>query len=185
MRATRAGAAPDVVLTPRTAPPALSLPRTGGGTTDDPALGTGADGRFTLLAFFRGLHCPVCRAQLSELNRRRDDVTAVGVGRVLAISMKTAERSEQLVGQWHLDSLPVAHSLGEDAARAWGLYRSTAIKEGEPALFSEPGTVVLDADGTVFWTNVASVPFGRPPLDDVLAGLQFIQGHDYPVRGTA
>lgn len=165
--------------------PPLSLPLTGGGSTDDLALGTGADGRFTLVVFFRGLHCPVCRAQLSELHRRRADVAAAGVGRVLAISMETAERSEHLVERWHLDALPVAHDLSEDSARAWGLYLSTAIKQGEPAVFNEPGIVVLDADGTVFWTSVASMPFGRPPLDDVLAGLRFAQDQSYPARGTA
>lgn len=151
------------MLKPRISPPALSLPLTGGGRTDDLALGAGADGRFSLLVFFRGLHCPVCRAQLSEINRRLDEVTAAGVGRVLAVSMETAERSEQLVERWHLDKLSVAHDMSEDTARGWGLYLSTAIKEGEPALFTEPGMVVLDADGTVFWTSVASMPFGRPP----------------------
>lgn len=174
-----------VILMPMTPAPPLSLSVTGGGSTDDLALGTGADGRFTLLVFFRGLHCPVCRAQLSELHRRRDDVMAAGVGRVVAISMETQERSENLVEQWHLDALPVAHGLSEVGARAWGLFLSTAIKEGEPALFNEPGMVVLDADGTVFWTSVASMPFGRPPLDDVLAGLRFAQKTDYPARGTA
>jgi len=49
---------------------------TTGGSTDDLDLGTGADGRFTLVVFFRGLHCPVCRKQLTEIERRREDVTA-------------------------------------------------------------------------------------------------------------
>jgi hypothetical protein len=151
----------SVMLMPTTPAPPLSLPVTGGGSTDDLALGTGTDGRFTLVVFFRGLHCPVCRAQLSELDRRREDVAAAGVGRVVAISMETAERSASLVERWHLDALAVAHSL------------------------TEPGMVVLDADGTVFWTSVASTPFGRPPLDDVLAGLRLAQEAGYPVRGAA
>jgi len=99
--------------------------------------------------------------------------------------METAERSEQLVERWHLDKLSVAHDMSEATARAWGLYLSTAIKEGEPALFTEPGMVVLDADDTVFWTSVASMPFGRPPLNDVLAALRFAQQESYPARGTA
>ncbi len=77
--------------------PALSLPLTGGGTTDDLVLGTGADGRFSLVVFFRGLHCPVCRRQVGELDRRLGDLREAGVGRVLAVSMETAERSAQLV----------------------------------------------------------------------------------------
>jgi peroxiredoxin len=181
----RRGPFPCMTLTPSSTAPALSLSLTGGGSTDDLALGTGADGRFTMLVFFRGLHCPVCRAQLSELDLRRDDVTAAGVGRVVAISMETQQRSEDLVEKWDLDTLAVAHGLSEDAARTWGLFLSTGLNEHEPALFNEPGIVVLDADDTVYWTSVSSMPFARPPLDDVLGGLSFVQQKDYPARGTA
>ena len=170
---------------PTSPSPRLSLPLTGGGSTDDLALGTGADGRFTLVAFFRGLHCPVCRAQLSEISRRLDDLATGGVGRVVAVSMETPERSAELVDRWHLDHLPVAHGLTEESAREWGLFISSAIKEGEPARFNEPGLFVLDDDGSLFWSSIATMPFGRPALDDVLAGLRFAQEHDYPARGAA
>ncbi len=62
---------------------------------------------------------------------------------------------------------------------------STAIKDGEAPIFAEPGMFVLDADGTVYWSSVSSMPFARPALDDVLAGLQFAQSSDYPARGAA
>jgi len=78
-----------------------------GGTTDDLALGTGADGRFSLVVFFRGLHCPVCRKQAGELDRRLAELREAGVGRVLAVSMETPERSAQLAQEWHLGDLPV------------------------------------------------------------------------------
>ncbi len=89
----------------------------GGGSTEDLALGSGADGRFSVVVFFRGLHCPVCRKQLSELDRCLGDVRAAGVGRVVAVSMETPERSEQLVQQWHVRDLPVAYGLSEASAR--------------------------------------------------------------------
>ena len=119
------------------------------------------------MVFFRGLHCPVCRKQLGELDRRLGDLREAGVGRVVAVSMETPERSAQLVEEWHLDDLTVAHDLGE------------------APVFNEPGVFVLDADGTVYWSNVSSMPFGRPALDDVLTGLQFVQKQDYPARGAA
>ncbi|WP_372730130.1 redoxin domain-containing protein, partial [Nocardioides sp.] len=133
----------------------------------------------------RGLHCPVCRKQLSELDKRLTDLREAGVGRVVAVSMESAERSAQLVEQWHLDNLPVAHGLSEEAARDWGLHLSHAIKDGEPDVFNEPGMFVLDQDGTLFWSSVASMPFGRPAVDDLIAGLRFVQKHDYPARGAA
>jgi len=49
----------DMTLTPMSKAPNLFLPLTTGGSTDELALGAGVDGRFTLVLFFRGLHCPV------------------------------------------------------------------------------------------------------------------------------
>lgn len=174
-----------MTLTPTQAAPELSLPLTGGGSTDDLALGRGVDGRFSLVLFFRGLHCPVCRKQLSELDGRLDDLREAGVGRVVAVSMETQERSSRLVEKWELKNLSVAHDLSEQQAREWDLFISTAIKDGEPAVFNEPGMYVLEADGTVFWSNVSSMPFGRPPLDDLIGGLQFVEKKHYPARGAA
>lgn len=174
-----------MMLSPTAPAPRLVLPLTGGGTTDDLGLGTGADGRFSLVIFFRGLHCPVCRKQLGELEKRADELREAGIGRVLAVSMETEERSETLVEKWKLSDLAVAHGLSEEDARTWGLFVSTAINDGEPDRFNEPGMFVLDADGTLFWSSVASMPFGRPPLDDLIAGLKFVQEKDYPARGAA
>ena len=174
-----------MTLKPTQLTPDLALPLTGGGTTDDLALGSGTDGRFSLILFFRGLHCPVCRKQLGELNRRLSELRAAGIGRVVAVSMETQSRSEQLVEEWGLDQLPVAYALSEASARSWGLYVSAAIKEGEPAVFNEPGVFVLDTDRSLFWSSVATMPFGRPALDDVLAGLRFAQDNNYPARGAA
>lgn len=174
-----------MTLTPNAQTPQLALPLTPEGTTDDLKLGAGVDGRFTLVVFFRGLHCPVCRKQLGELDRRLDDLAEAGIGRVVAVSMETPERSTELVESWKLENLSVAHSLTEASAREWGLYISTAINDGEPDLFNEPGMFVLDSDGSLFWSSVASMPFGRPALDDVIAGLKFAQKNDYPARGAA
>lgn len=174
-----------MTLIPGSKVPGLSLPLTRGGFTDDLSLGSGADGRFTLVLFFRGLHCPVCRKQLSEVNRRLDEIRLAGIGRVVAVSMETAERSAELVETWHLDGLPVAHGLSVESARQWGLFISTSIKDSEPHQFNEPGMFVLDADHSLYWSSVATMPFGRPALDDVLAGLRFAQENAYPARGAA
>jgi len=165
--------------------PILALPLTAGGTTGDLRLGTGAGGRFSLVVFFRGLHCPVCCTQLSELDHRLGELNDAGVGQVVAVSMETPERAAHVVRDWNLGELPVAHSLTEQAARRWGLFVSAGIKEGEPALFNEPGMFVLDADGSLYWSSVASMPFGRPAIDDLIAGLRFAQDKNYPARGAA
>jgi len=52
-------------------------------------------------------------------------------------------------------------------------------------VLNEPGVFVLDADGTVRWSNVSSMLFRRPALDDVLAGMKFAHHQDYPAWGAA
>jgi peroxiredoxin len=61
----------------------------GGGSTEDLKLGTGAGGRFSLIVFYRGLHCPICRKQLAEIDKRIVDLKAAGIGPVVAVSMET------------------------------------------------------------------------------------------------
>ncbi|HEY1157647.1 MAG TPA: redoxin domain-containing protein [Arthrobacter sp.] len=174
-----------MTLIPTQTAPDLDLPLVGGGTTNDLKLGTGDGGRFSLVVFFRGLHCPICRKQLGEIDKRLEDLKSAGIGQVVAVSMETLERSTQIVDKWHVGHLPVAYGLGEEAARTWGLNLSHAIKDGEPDLFNEPGIFILDEDGALFWSSTATMPFGRPSLDDVMAGVRYAQEHDYPARGAA
>ena len=173
-----------MTILPKTSAPTLSLPLVQGGTTDDLALGTGADGRFTLLVFYRGLHCPVCRVQLREIDEHMDELREAGVGRVVAVSMDTLKRATISVTDWELARLPIANGLTEEAARIWGLFISSGFKAGEPERFSEPGMFVLDADNTVFWSSISSMPFGRMPVKAIISGLNFVTETDYPARGT-
>ena len=174
-----------MTLIPTQTAPHLDLALVGGGSTEDLKLGTGDGGRFSLVVFYRGLHCPICRKQLAEIDKRIEDLKAAGIGQVVAVSMETLERSTRVVNEWHLGNLPVAYGLSEGAARLWGLNLSHAIKDGEPDLFNEPGIFILDEDGTLFWSSTATMPFGRPSLDDVIAGVRYAQEHDYPARGAA
>src|ERR1700756_1440839 len=54
---------------------------------------------FTMVVFFRGLHCPVCQAQLRELERRLDDLEENGI-EVIAVSGETRERTTTLADEW-------------------------------------------------------------------------------------
>lgn len=137
-----------------------------------------------MIVFYRGLHCPVCRAQLSELNRRLDELTTRGIT-VIAISGDTLERSQEAVAEWHLDRLTVGYGLSEDTARAFGLFISRAIKDDEPAQFNEPGLFLIRPDGTVYYEAINSMPLGRPHLDDVIAAIDYAAKADYPARGEA
>jgi peroxiredoxin len=138
----------------------------------------------TMVVFFRGLHCPVCRAQLSELERRLGELDEHGI-EVIAVSGETLERTTVLAHEWKLERLTLAYGLTEEQMRAWGLFISRGINEGEPALFNEPGLFLISPDHTVYYESVLSMPVGRPRLADLLDGIDYWTTHDYPARGEA
>ncbi len=144
---------------------------------------------FTLVVFYRGLHCPICRPYLSELNRLAGDFAQRGV-EVTAISSDTAERAAQTVRDWKLDAVRVGYGLSIDEARTWGLYISTSRGKTstgfeEPALFAEPGIFLIRPDGTLYFSTVQTMPFARPHFAEILQSLDFVIKNDYPARGEA
>jgi len=175
-----AGVAPTAQrVKPRQPAPDLTIPLLSGGTY---RLADQHPDGYAMVVFFRGLHCPVCRSQLSELNRRLDELEAARI-EVIAVSAENRERTEQLASEWRLDRLPLGYGLTEEQMRNWGLFVSHAINDGEPAVFSEPGLFLIAPDGTVYYESILSMPVGRPRLDDLLAALRYWREHDYPARG--
>lgn len=144
---------------------------------------------FTLIVFYRGLHCPVCSRYVRGLAEQQDAFAERGVG-VIAISCDDRARAERTVGDWDLDGLELGYGLSIDQARAWGLYISssrgvTSVGIEELQLFNEPGLFLVRPDGTLYSVAVQSVPFARPHLDEVLSAIDFIKAKDYPPRGIA
>ena len=139
---------------------------------------------FTMLVFYRGKHCPICKRYLEELGGRLSDFTDKGIN-VFAISMDSPERAQVAHEEWETGDLPLAHSMSEETARAWGLYISQK-REGseEPDVFSEPGLFLVKPDGTLYFANVQNSPFTRPDLDQLLQGVTYVMENNYPTRGT-
>jgi peroxiredoxin len=139
---------------------------------------------YTMVVFFRGLHCPICRAQLTELNRRFDELLDLGID-VVAVSAETRERTDQLASEWRVDRLRLAYGLTEEHMRSYGLFVSRARKDDEPPLFNEPGLFLITPDGTVYYESILSAPVGRPRLDDLLSAAKHWRQDPYPARGEA
>lgn len=167
---------------PRQPAPALDLPLVGGGRFD---LAAATPQQFTLVVAYRGVHCPVCKNQLSEVDSGLDDLRDVGVDEVVAVSGDDQERAERAVREWGLTHLRVAYSMEEATMRAWGLYVSKGLTDTEPTLFSEPGLFLVRPDGSLYSAHVQSIPFARPRLDDLVTALAFVREKDYPARGEA
>ena len=171
-------------LIPRQTVPSLRVPTIGGGnwTLGDPAPET-----FTLISFYRGLHCPICRAYLSELQRNLEGFAAKGVA-VVAITSDNEARATESKSEWRLDALTIGYGLDLDKAREWGLYISsgrgkTSTGHEEPALFSEPGQFLVRPDGTLYFGSVQTMPFARPSFTDMLKAVEFVLDKGYPARG--
>lgn len=166
---------------PGTPAPELSVDLVGGGSFK---LADEQPDAFTMVVFYRGTHCPVCRSYLRQLRDLADDYRSLGVEPV-AISMDHEGRATRSVEEWELDGFRVGYGLSEESARAWGLFMSTATKEGEPDVFAEPGLFLIRPDGTLFYAAITSLPWGRPDLAELPKAIRFIQDKDYPARGIA
>ncbi len=171
-------------LIPRQRVPNLSLQLVGG---DAWSIASDPQENFTLLVFYHGMHCPLCRMQLKELQSRLFDFSRLGVS-VVAISTDNVERATSTKQDWGLDRLTIAYGFGIKQARQWGLYVSTtngttSIGIEEPRMFNEPGLFLVKPDQTLYYVAVQSVPFARPAIDDILKAIEFVLQKNYPARG--
>ncbi|MBI2308007.1 MAG: AhpC/TSA family protein [Rhodocyclales bacterium] len=171
-------------LMPRHPVPALNVPLTSGGRF---VLGSAPGDRFDLIVFYRGLHAPICAKYLQELERLTPEFAKRGV-QVVAVSSDSEERGRAMADKVKAGAMKVGFGLSLRSARQWGLYLSashgkSSIGIEEPALFSEPGVFLVRPDGTLYCGAVQTMPFARPPLQDLLAMIDFAIAHDYPARG--
>ncbi|QHI35105.1 putative peroxiredoxin [Kordia antarctica] len=138
---------------------------------------------FVMILFYRGKHCPVCKKQLEELQRKLSKFTERGIN-VIAISSDTEEVAKATYDEWEISNIPIGYGFPIEEARKWGLFISEGIKK-EPKHFTEPGLFLLKSDGTMYWESIQSMPFGRPSFNDVLGGIDYILKAGYPARGEA
>lgn len=168
-------------LTPRHPVPPLSVSTTSGENWD---LADRRPAQFTMVVVYRGLHCPICKTYLRDLEGRLEDFAARGVD-VIALSSDTRERAEAAKQQWGLAKLTVGYGFAIAAAREWGLYISRGIKDSEPAEFVEPGVFLVRPNRTLYCASINTMPFARPSFQDVLNAVEFVTKNDYPARGEA
>jgi peroxiredoxin len=171
------------MLLPRRSVPELRVPTLAHGDFD---LAADAQKLFTLICFYRGLHCPVCLKYLRELESLIPEYERRGT-KVIAISSDVRERAQEMASKVGA-SLRFGYSLPLAVARKWGLYISssrgkTSINIEEPSLFSEPGVFLIRPDGTLYYGAVQTMPFARPLFSELLQAIDFAIARDYPARG--
>jgi len=173
-------------LIPRKPVPGLEFDTVDGGRW---SLAAQKPQNFSMVVFYRGLHCPQCRRYASELNGMIGEFDKRGVSTVIT-SSDSKERAAEAKEKWGLPNLTVGYGVSIDKAREWGLYVSTSrgvTSAGieEPPLFSEPGLFLVKPDGTLYWSNVSTMPFARPHFPEISAAIDFVLSKNYPARGEA
>ena len=172
------------MLIPRQKTPDLTVPTLNNGTFD---LSSDAAERYTLVVFYRGLHCPICANYLKELERLSPEFAERGV-KTIAISSDGKDRTEAMSEKIEAQHLRFGYDLPLTVAKDWGLSISTSrgktsIGIEEPALFSEPGVFLITPEQTLYYASVQTMPFVRPVFKEMLGALDFVIANDYPARG--
>lgn len=167
-------------LMPDTKAPALKLPLVGGGTFD---LATETPENFTMILFYRGHHCPVCKGYLGGLVNLLGDFEKAGFS-VVAASMNDEALATQSVEEWDLGSLRVAYGVTMEDAKSWGLWVSKAFKDVEADFFTEPGLFWIKPDGSLYLVDISNMPWARPDLGNLLSKVPYALENNYPARGT-
>ena len=173
-------------LLPRKPVPALEFDTVGG---ERWSLAAQKPQHFTMVVFYRGLHCPICHRYTSELNAMIADYDKRGISTVIT-STDTQERAAEAKEKWGLPDLTVGYGVSIDKAREWGLYVSTSRGKtsagiDEPPLFAEPGIFLVKPDATLYWASVSTMPFARPHFTDIAGAIDFAISKNYPARGEA
>ncbi|WP_166831819.1 peroxiredoxin-like family protein [Thalassoroseus pseudoceratinae] len=167
------------MIKPQTQVPELTVKTVGG---PDWTLSQQSPEHFTFVFFYRGYHCPICRKYLGSIDRKLDELSALGINAV-AISSDSEERATRSKEEWRIQNLPIGYGLSIEDARKWGLYVSEAIKPDEPEIFSEPGLFIVRPDGELYAASIQTMPFTRPGIEELIAGFKYIIDNDYPGRG--
>ena len=161
--------------------PQIDVAMLGGGTL---TLGAPRDGHdWQMVVVYRGLHCPLCKKYLAQLNEMVKDFNAQGVD-VVTVSGDPKAKAQAMVDEKDL-TLAVGYGLSIAQMQQLGLYVSDprSPKETDQP-FPEPGLFVINGEGNIQILDISNAPFARPDLATILNGIKFIRENDYPVRGT-
>ena len=64
-----------------------------------------------MIVAYRGLHCPICKSYLRELDRMKEDFDKRGVEVVVVSSDEHANAPQEAKQDWELENLTVGYGL--------------------------------------------------------------------------
>ena len=159
--------------------PTITLPTIGGGEI---TLGQGRGQDWHVVVIYRGLHCPICKKYLTQLESLTSQFADVGAD-VMAVSADPQDKAQKMADETGA-TFPIAHDLSLEQMHSLGLFISDPRPGETDRPFAEPGLFVVNSRGNTQLIDVANAPFLRPDLSDLPDSLQFLKAKDYPVRGA-
>ncbi|MEW9919063.1 redoxin domain-containing protein [Marimonas sp. MJW-29] len=136
-----------------------------------------------MVVVYRGLHCPLCKKYLAQLDGMVDEFAEQGID-VIAVSGDPEEKAQAMAEEKSL-SLTIGYGLSIPQMKSLGLYVSDPRSPKETDRpFPEPGLFIINGAGNIQIVDISNAPFARPDLESLLSGIRFIRANDYPVRGT-
>ncbi|MDB5761593.1 MAG: AhpC/TSA family protein [Herminiimonas sp.] len=141
----------------------------------------------TLVCFYRGAHCAICRRYLLELAKLAPNFAERDV-KVIAVSMDTEQRARLMLETIGSNDLQVGYGLTAETAQNWHLYLSshrgkTSVGLEESSVFTEPALFLIKPSRSTYFVSVQSMPFARPPLPEILQMVDFAKINSYDARG--
>ena len=147
--------------------------------------------KLALLAFYRGVFCPICRVWLGDLDRLVPEFEKRGVS-VIALSCDKEDGAATALKDWGLKQLRVGYALDVEDARRAGLYVSEgrgvnpATGQTEPMLFAEPALLLVRPEGELYAAWIQSTPYARVHIAEVLTAVDNFVSKNLPEpRGSA
>ena len=138
---------------------------------------------FTVVVFYRGVHCPLCKEYITELDSLVSEFHTVGATSVVAVSGDDIGRARKAISEWDIKHVPIGYSQSLASMREWGLYVSKAIREGQPNEFGEPAMFIIRPDQTLYAAIQTTMPFMRPNLKEAIETIKWVIENNYPARG--
>ena len=147
-------------------------------------LGQQDSAKWQLVVVYRGLHCPICKTYLSQIEEMKSEFDEMNVD-VLAISTDPEVKAKKFRDDNGL-SMTIGYALSISDARALGLFTSDPLSSAETDQpFAEPGTYLIRPDRKLHIMDVSNAPFSRPDLKMLKSGIAFVQKKDDPIRGES
>ncbi len=128
-----------------------------------------SDHRGLLLVFHRGMWCPSCRRQLSELEGALPMLEGAGirVAAVLAQAWYRVRVSLEKLGEPY--RFPILCDGDRKVVKAYGVWHPLGIDAFNS---SHPASFLIDSDSVLRYSFVGSTQFQRAPMSDILAAAE-------------